>query len=72
MSVHVEGDIVANGRIEIADTARITDTIAGTVTAEAVAVSEAAAVEGVMKTAGQARPVGFKEKCTNDSQLENP
>ncbi len=72
VSGHVEGDIVASGRIETADTARITDTIAGTVTGEAVAVSEAAVVEGVMKTTGRAAPVGFKEKRINDSQLENP
>lgn len=55
---HVEGDIVAGGRVEIADTARIT----GTVTGEAIAVAEGAVVEGVMKTAGPADPLEFVEK----------
>lgn len=63
VSGHVEGDIVASGQIEITDTARIT----GTVTGEAIAVAEGAVVEGVMKTTGQAEPVGFTEKRSGDS-----
>ena len=55
---HVEGDIVASGKVEITNTARI----AGTVTGEAIAVAEGAVVEGVMKTTGQAKPTGFVEK----------
>lgn len=55
---HVEGDIVASGKVEITNTARI----AGTVTGEAIAVAEGAVVEGVMKTTGQAKPIGFVEK----------
>lgn len=55
---HVEGDIVARGKVEITNTARI----AGTVTGEAIAVAEGAVVEGVMKTTGQAKPIGFVEK----------
>ncbi|MCJ7592424.1 MAG: polymer-forming cytoskeletal protein [Woeseiaceae bacterium] len=55
---HVEGDIVARGKVEITNTARI----AGTVTGEAIAVAEGAVVEGVMKTTGQAKPLGFVEK----------
>ncbi len=54
----VEGDIVANGRVEISDTARIT----GTVTGEAIAVAEGAVVQGKMKTTSNAEPVGFVEK----------
>jgi cytoskeletal protein CcmA (bactofilin family) len=54
----VEGDITANGKVEITDTARIS----GTVSAEAIAVAEGAIVEGVMKTTGQAAPLEFKEK----------
>lgn len=55
---HVEGDIVANGKVEITNTARIV----GTVTGEAIAVAEGAVVEGVMKTTGPAKPIGFVEK----------
>ena len=54
----VEGDIVADGRIEISDTARIT----GTVTGEAIAVAEGAVVQGKMKTTGTTEPVEFVEK----------
>ena len=58
VSGHVEGDIVASGNVEIAESARIT----GTVTGEAIAVAEGAVVEGIMKTTGQQEPVGFVEK----------
>ncbi len=58
----VEGDIVAGGRIEITDTARIT----GTVTAEAIAVAEGAIVQGIMKTTGNTEPVEFVEKRKPD------
>lgn len=58
ISGHVEGDIVAAGKVEIADSAKIT----GTVTGEAIAVAEGAVVEGQMKTTGQQQPVGFVEK----------
>lgn len=54
----VEGDIVATGRVEISDTARIT----GTVTGEAIAVAEGAVVQGKMKTTGKTDPVEFVEK----------
>lgn len=54
----VDGDIVANGQVEISDTARIT----GTVTGEAIAVAEGAVVEGVMKTTGRSEPKEFVEK----------
>jgi cytoskeletal protein CcmA (bactofilin family) len=58
ISGHVEGDIVAAGKVEIADSARIS----GTVTGEAIAVAEGAVVEGQMRTTGQQDPVGFVEK----------
>jgi cytoskeletal protein CcmA (bactofilin family) len=58
VSGHVEGDILATGRVEITDTARIT----GTVSAEAIAVAEGAVVEGVMKTTSQPEPMEFIEK----------
>lgn len=60
---HVEGDIIANGRVEITDTARITGTVSG----EAIAVAEGAVVEGVMKTTGQPKPMEFVEKRQSDS-----
>ena len=55
---HVEGDIIASGKVEITDTARITVTVAG----EAIAVAEGAVVEGVMKTTGPGEPLEFVEK----------
>jgi cytoskeletal protein CcmA (bactofilin family) len=58
ISGHVEGDIVAAGKVEVSDSARIT----GTVTGEAIAVAEGAVVEGRMKTTGKAEPIGFVEK----------
>lgn len=58
----VDGDIVANGNVEITDTARIT----GTVTGEAIAVAEGAVVEGVMKTTGKSAPKEFVEKRQQD------
>jgi cytoskeletal protein CcmA (bactofilin family) len=59
---HVEGDIVAAGKVEITDTARITGTVSG----EAIAVAEGAVVEGVMKTTGPAEPLEFVEKRQDD------
>ena len=58
ISGHVEGDIIANGKVEIANSARIS----GTVTGEAIAVAEGAVVEGIMKTTVQPEPVEFVEK----------
>lgn len=54
----IEGDINANGKVEITTTAKI----AGTVTGEAIAVAEGAVVEGVMKTTGKTEPLEFVEK----------
>jgi cytoskeletal protein CcmA (bactofilin family) len=59
---HVEGDIVAVGKVEITDTARISGTVSG----EAIAVAEGAVVEGVMKTSGPAKPLEFVEKRKGD------
>ena len=60
---HVDGDIVAGGRVEIADTAKITGTVSG----EAIAVAEGAIVEGIMKTTGQSEPTEFTEKRSGGS-----
>jgi len=59
---HVEGDIVAAGKVEITNTARITGTVSGV----AIAVAEGAVVEGVMKTTGPSEPVEFVEKRQDD------
>ena len=56
------GDIIATGRVEITETAKI----AGTVSARAIAVAEGAIVEGVMRTAGQTDPTEFVEKREED------
>ncbi|MCP5091753.1 MAG: polymer-forming cytoskeletal protein [Gammaproteobacteria bacterium] len=58
ISGHVEGDIVAVGKVEIAASAKIL----GTVTGEAIAVAEGAVVDGTMSTSGQADPLTFVEK----------
>ena len=60
---HVEGDIIATGRVEITDTARITGTVSG----EAIAVAEGAIVEGVMQTTVQPEPMEFVEKRKDDA-----
>ena len=65
----IDGDIIAAGQVEIADTARIS----GTVTGEAIAVAEGAVVEGVMQTTGRSKPHEFTEKRRpkgNDDQAE--
>ncbi len=54
----IDGDIIAAGKVEITDSARIRGTVAG----EAIAVAEGAVVEGVMKTTGQEAPKEFVEK----------
>jgi cytoskeletal protein CcmA (bactofilin family) len=59
---HVDGDIIADDKVEITESARIT----GTVSAEAIAVAEGAIVEGVMKTTGKTEPVEFVEKRKDD------
>lgn len=58
----VEGDIVANGKVEITDTAKITGTVSG----EAIAVAEGAVVEGQMRTTGKDEPQEFVEKRQSD------
>lgn len=58
----VEGDIIAQGHVEITATARITGTVSG----EAIAVAEGAVVEGVMQTTGNSGPQEFVEKRQGD------
>ncbi len=54
----VEGDITAQSKVEITNTAKITGTVSG----QAIAVAEGAIVEGLMKTSGQSEPLAFVEK----------
>jgi cytoskeletal protein CcmA (bactofilin family) len=63
VSGHVEGDVVAVGKVEITASARII----GTVTGAAIAVAEGAVVEGVMQTTTQSDPVEFVEKRELDN-----
>jgi cytoskeletal protein CcmA (bactofilin family) len=62
VSGQVEGDIVAAGKVEITDTARIAGTVAG----EAIAVAEGAVVEGIMQTTGPGEPTEFVERRSAD------
>ena len=62
VSGQVEGDIVAAGKVEITDTARIAGTVAG----EAIAVAEGAVVEGIMQTTGPGEPTEFVEQRSAD------
>ena len=48
VSGRVEGDVIANGIVEITDSARII----GNVTGPSISVSEGAIIEGVMQTTG--------------------
>lgn len=59
----VEGDVIATGRVEISNTAKIKGTISG----EEIAVAEGAVVDGAMHTTGRSEPVEFVEK----RQVEN-
>ena len=54
----IDGDIVAEGQVEISDSAKIS----GKVTGSAIAVAEGAVVEGVMKTTNKDEPQQFVEK----------
>lgn len=58
----VEGDVVAEGRVEIGDTANIS----GTVTGGAIAVAEGAVVQGTMRTTNSGAPKEFVEKRQAD------
>ena len=62
----IDGDIVASGQVEIADTAKIT----GTVTGEAIAVAEGAVVDGVMQTTGRSKPHEFVEKREDEGTAD--
>jgi cytoskeletal protein CcmA (bactofilin family) len=54
----VEGDVVAQQRIEIAATARVTGSLRG----KSIAVEEGAAIDGEIKVASGEAPVTFQQK----------
>lgn len=54
----VEGDVVADERIELAPTARVTGRISG----NSIAVAEGAIIEGEINVASGDAPIRFKEK----------
>ncbi len=54
----IEGDITANSKVEITNTARISGSVSG----EAIAVAEGAVVDGAMQTNSETEPLEFKEK----------
>lgn len=54
----VEGDVVAEQRVEVAGTARI----AGSLTGQSIAVAEGAVIEGQIRVTSGDAPKHFKEK----------
>jgi cytoskeletal protein CcmA (bactofilin family) len=54
----VEGDVVAEQRVEIAGTARVTGSLSG----HSIAVAEGAVIEGDIKVRSGTTPVTFQEK----------
>jgi cytoskeletal protein CcmA (bactofilin family) len=56
----VEGDVIAQQRVEILGTARITGSLAG----NSIAVAEGAIIAGDIKVASGAAPTTFQEKRT--------
>ena len=54
----VEGDVIAEQRVEIAGTARV----AGSISGNAIAVAEGAVIEGEIKVTSGATPTTYQEK----------
>jgi cytoskeletal protein CcmA (bactofilin family) len=54
----VEGDVVANARVEILGSARVTGSLSG----NSIAVAEGAVIEGEIKVTSGAEPTTFEEK----------
>ena len=55
---HVDGDVIATNRVEIAGTARI----AGSLSGASIAVAEGAVIEGEIKVTSGSNPSNFVEK----------
>jgi cytoskeletal protein CcmA (bactofilin family) len=54
----IDGDVIANHRIEVSETAHIAGSLAG----RSIAVAEGAVIEGDIKVTNGSSPQGFKEK----------
>jgi cytoskeletal protein CcmA (bactofilin family) len=54
----VDGDVIADQRVEVAGTARI----AGSLTGHSIAVAEGAVIEGEIRVRSGSSPVSFEEK----------
>ncbi|NNC63807.1 MAG: polymer-forming cytoskeletal protein [Gammaproteobacteria bacterium] len=54
----IDGDVIANHRIEVSETAHIAGSLAG----RSIAVAEGAVIEGDIKVTNGSAPQGFKEK----------
>lgn len=61
----VEGDVVAEQRVEISGTARVTGSLSG----NSIAVAEGAIIEGDIKVRSGATPVTFQEKRGTEAQV---
>jgi cytoskeletal protein CcmA (bactofilin family) len=56
----VEGDVVAQGKVEILGTARVTGSLSG----NSIAVAEGAVIEGEIRVTSGGAPTTFQEKRT--------
>jgi len=56
----VEGDVVAQGKVEILGTARVTGSLSG----NSIAVAEGAVIEGEIRVTSGSAPTTFQEKRT--------
>jgi cytoskeletal protein CcmA (bactofilin family) len=54
----VNGDVIADGRVEISGTAKVTGSLAG----NSIAVAEGAIIEGEIKVLSGTTPIQFEEK----------
>jgi cytoskeletal protein CcmA (bactofilin family) len=54
----VEGDVVAQGKVEILGTARVTGSLSG----NSIAVAEGAVIEGEIRVTSGSEPTTFQEK----------
>lgn len=63
----VDGDVIAENRVEIAGTARI----AGSLSGHSIAVAEGAVIEGEIKVTNGATPKQFAEKRSTEIKQES-
>ena len=65
---HVEGDVIAAERVEVAGTARVSGSLAG----QSIAVAEGAVIEGEIKVTNGTAPVQFEEKRSQNPEASEP